>query len=785
MIALLSTGLIPLAWLGIYLNCLRLGRHGAPAPGRPFCFVLASAGWGAVLVLITETLSVPAALHRDALCVSWLGVNAITWGAWFRSGSRPGGWREVMVSELGWLMGLVRKPAAWPLDTRLMLLATLLLTVFLALIGLLTPTMNWDSLTYHLPRVMHWAQQSSVRHYPTDCISQLQMGPFSAFLQTHLFLLWGSDRLANLIQWAAMAGCAIVAPWVALQLAPSPGANSIRLQVLAALLVVTLPTGIVEAVTPQTDYVTAFWFIALVGVGLDWARGPSSLIHLVAAGCLLGLGLLTKITTVFWAFPFCVAGGLWLAAQWGTVAKIAGRTFLFMGVCLALVLPHFMRNFSLYGSPAGAQSSQVGAMNAPLSLSGALSNLIRNAALHANTGVRPLTQALSHLLGALHALTGRSLQDPATTLLPDSFQFPRELKITDSDAGNPYHLALILWAIGSIGLRPGQNRRLTVCAGLLTAGMALFCFLLRWQPWHSRYQLPFFVGFMPVAASVISSQWPRWAVGAAAGVVTGFGLVVIAENETRPIFNPAYLAQSRTGKMLYHYGPLFQENLATLAGDILRSGCTGVGLKFLSDDAEYPLWVLLRERTFTGRIDSVFVENDSAKLGSEGAHADVLVTMTGRVLPAESGARSPYCMEYGQVTACWSEKTSHWCDLAWFDTESQKSEPISTHPSVIPFRRRLIPLYFRSPRAVELRLTGTAVAGQGLPLQDHRIRAKVAAQSVEEISLTNGNMVLALPLPAGQGRVSLGLVEGLSAGASGRSNVCLTNFQWKFEPANH
>ena len=86
---------------------------------------------------------------------------------------------------------------------------------------------------------------------------------------------------------------------------------------------------------------------------------------------------------------------------------------------------------------------------------------------------------------------------------------------------------------------------------------------------------------------------------------------------------------------------------------------------------------------------------------------------------------------------------------------------------------------------MELRLTGTAVAGQGLPLQDHRIRAKVAAQSVEEISLTNGNMVLALPLPAGQGRVSLGLVEGLSAGASGRSNVCLTNFQWKFEPANH
>src|SRR2546426_7647634 len=54
--------------------------------------------------------------------------------------------------------------------------------------SLLTPTMNWDSLTYHLPRVMHWIQQGSVRHYPTACISQIQMGPWAAFVQTHLIL---------------------------------------------------------------------------------------------------------------------------------------------------------------------------------------------------------------------------------------------------------------------------------------------------------------------------------------------------------------------------------------------------------------------------------------------------------------------------------------------------------------------------------------------------------------------------------------------------------------------
>jgi hypothetical protein len=329
-----------------------------------------------------------------------------------------------------------------------------------------------------------------------------------------------------------------------------------------------------------------------------------------------------------------------------------------------------------------------------------------------------------------------------------------------------------------IAVRSGHNRRLTICAGLLMVGMAGFCFLLRWQPWHSRYQLPFFVCFMPVVAATLPHRWPRWALDTAGAVVVGFAVLVIACNETRPISNPSYLAQSWTGKMLFKYGPVFQERLATLAGDIINSGCKDIGLKFNADDAEYPLWALLREHRFIGKIENAYVESEAARLAPEGTNFCVLITMTGRALPAEAGQRFPYRVEYEQTTAYWSEQASHWRDLTWFDTESQVVQSVSANSSVIPFRHRLIPFYFRSPRPGNLRLTATAVFNQQTLIVKNLLRTTIGAKVQESVPLRDGRMALDLRVPAGESRLSLGLAEPLETDSTAAR---LVNFQWSFE----
>jgi hypothetical protein len=153
--------------------------------------------------------------------------------------------------------------------------------------------------------------------------------------------------------------------------------------------------------------------------------------------------------------------------------------------------------------------------------------------------------------------------------------------------------------------------------------------------------------------------------------------------------------------------------------------------------------------------------------------------MTGRALPAESGRRFPHGLEYGQITACWSEKASHWCDLTWFDSESQSSKAISTNLCVIPFRHRLIPLYFRSPRAGNLRWMAKALFGRQTPITNNRLRVAAVGRPVESIPVGDGQIAASLGLPAGQIRLSLGLVEPIG---DEPADARLDSFQWSFEP---
>jgi len=210
-----------LAWLMVYGLARWLAMNRQIDDDRRLSFILTCVSWGAIISGITELLSPGRQLTAPVALLTWVGLDVALGCVWLRL---AGGGKPVIDSirgELRHVRSLIRASVAWPAPHRLMLAVIVLFSVLLGAIALLTPSTNWDSLTYHLPRVMHWIQNRSVEHYPTGCISQLQMGPWAAFVQTHLMLFWGTDRFANLVQWFAMIGCISAATLIAQYLRPA------------------------------------------------------------------------------------------------------------------------------------------------------------------------------------------------------------------------------------------------------------------------------------------------------------------------------------------------------------------------------------------------------------------------------------------------------------------------------------------------------------------------------------------------------------------------------------
>lgn len=619
-----------------------------------FSFILAGAGWAALLSIETEILSLGALLNAASVRVFWLMLNAALWGGLVlirrQSPQQSGGWSIVRGLNQLW---------AWPLDARIMMGAAGLFAIFLGGIALLTPTTNWDSLTYHMARVMHWIQQRSVAHYPTNMDGQLQMGPWSEYVQVHLCLLWGGDRFENMVQWSTMVGSMVVGTLLVRQLLPGGSPANARAQAFAALLIVTLPTGIVESITTQTDYTTGFWLLCVCSLGLAWYREPANRTYAFGFGTALGLGVLTKFTMIFYGAP--VGAVVAIALLWRERNSI--RQVLLPGIgglatALLLVAPHLIRNKMVFDSIIGSQASRTGTGVTHVSVSGVLSNIIRNVELHSNTGVPFLTHQLNRLAHTVQRWTGRAPDDPALSNLSSMYEPPDEFFVFDSFAASSWHAALIVAALG-VGSAGFRKHPLALAGlGLAFAGFTLFCMGLRWQIWNSRYHLPLLLICMPIVAVVIVPQifkWVSWLLGI--GLLL-FGLIIVANNRSRPIFDAAWRSQPRSEQLLSFQGIQYYQPMRAVVERIEAAGCTEVGLKLAADHPEYPFWVMLHEAGFKGEIHHQLVSGPSARLRAPAGTPDVIVTTLNGNPNGEMAKTFPTESEIGPYTLYWSAKIS-------------------------------------------------------------------------------------------------------------------------------
>ncbi len=580
--------------------------------------LFASVAWGTTVVAITEVLSLFHLFQRTALLTAWMSVF-ITAGILYAS---------LLYRRVGIPFSLARvhpivspsiavrwwKVAEWKMvfPSRLiviMLALILFQVVTLAMVAYQYAPTHSDGLAYHLGRIVHWQQAQSVAHYATHIDRQIQMPPLASFIMAHLHTLTVGDRFVNLVQWWAMLVCLVGVTEIARHL----GADQTR-QVIAVLVCVSIPMGILQATSIQIDYVVSAWMVCLVAFGMNVLRHARQWAYTIGTGLALGLALLTKATAFIYAAPFAVVIGLGLLYRLRRAALVRGLVML--GLLLAINAGHFTRNTLLYGSPTGPRS---GYRNDMFSLNVLASNVIRSTAVHIplKTGIAVLDTTNAFMLGwlrLLHEFTGLDPRDPRTTRFwlysEDAFHF--QMSFTEGGSGNPLH-ALLIMLTTSVGTLWLWNRRQYGALGymlVVLAAFLLFCGYLTVSPWRHRLHLPVLVLWCPVIAVALFHTNHRLILSVPI-IIALFGFNWTFNNHTRPITADAqFVQETRTDAYLRYSGhlrPVYRE----IADRLSASSCTRVGMIVGHHAQEYPLWMLLRERGYHGVIRHIQVRNAS------------------------------------------------------------------------------------------------------------------------------------------------------------------------------
>ncbi|MCC7202829.1 MAG: glycosyltransferase family 39 protein [Nitrospirae bacterium] len=604
-------------------------------------FILASIVCGVLLVIFTEILSL---FH--ALVYEWV----------------IGLWTLACIAALIILITNRRYPArqfksSW--SSRIpyvWLFGVIFIVSVTGLIALASPPNNWDSMTYHMSRVAHWIQNQSVSFYPTPIPRQLYLSPWAEFAVTHLQILSSGDWFANLVQWFSMIGSIIGVTLIVQQLG-----GDMRSQILAAVITVTIPMGILQASGTQNDYVISFWLVSFVCCTMQLRGGQAGSIWSAGAACSLGLALLTKGTAYLYTFPFLV----WLICSgFQRFRWKAWKSISFMIVIAVILnLGHYSRNLDLYGSPLGPGAEgaygELKFVNEAYTLPALISNITRNVGLHMSTPVERLNSAVEGGIARLHTLMGMEINDARTTLAGTKFHIPPLAPLEDF-SGNPVHLLIVWIAIALLFIKRDLLRRriLLYYFAAVSSAFLLFSLCLKWQPWHSRLHLPLFVLLSAFVAVVLSDV-----LSARLAEVTGIILILSALpwiffNVSRPVIAPGHIV-SMFPSWIYGSRPIpltegrsiltsdrtdqyfsIRRNLGTpyreAAAFVRSQKCRDIGLYMGGDDWEYPFWALLQaDHGQKTRIEHIGVKNISAVKSSAGASFTPCAIISVNAVPGE------------------------------------------------------------------------------------------------------------------------------------------------------
>ena len=540
---------------------------------------------GAVILLSTEILSAFKLFSFWPLCFLWALITAVLFYLNRRQGI------SIKINPI----------TPFSLQESFLVKLILILIAVLGVIAITTPPNTWDAMTYHMSRVAHWVQNSTVAFYPTKIQRQLYINPFAEYWIAQLVILsGGSDQWANMPQWISMIGTLLVISLIAQVIGIGRWG-----QILSAFFVITLPNAIVQATSTQTDFVVTLWvsiavYFILRNIKLmSWSNTFAISMAVILAAYTKGTGLF--ILLPFWAWGVCAhsKGRLWrgslliLCCMMGAAGFLLLRNYLALGACV------------FYGD-----QNHMLALN---DFKGMISSLALHSCMHLRTGIIGIDQGLSDLLDAVHQALGMNVMQSSANfnVLPFNYmKFP----FAEDEMPNFIFYAGFLAAGTIYCFSKDRDRGSLKAKYFLMAFSCFFLFntLVKWTPFDGRYHLPFFVLLAPLLADIFLRY--RHIIVYILILFSFSAGVFIITNQSKPLEGRSSLWRiPREYKYFYNRPPSLISTKA-ISDAIVRSGCHEIGFDIGEDTWEYPFWAYLKNKVSPLRIEHVLVNNSSKAL---------------------------------------------------------------------------------------------------------------------------------------------------------------------------
>ena len=490
--------------------------------------------------------------------------------------------------------------------------------------GIIYPPNNWDSITYHMSRIMYWLGNENLNHFPTHILRHLYQPPFAEYIIIHVNVLQGNDYFSNSIQLIFLVFCLFPLN----ELLNIFNVNKTA-KLISFLFCITTPSVLLQATTTKNDIVCAFFILTSI-LFLYKCYKESTLSNYLFLGISIGLGMLTKGTFYLFIFPALLIFLFFIAKQLFHEKKYKTILYGLLSVFLLLLINigHFSRNYSINNNILSIDDVENKMFwNEEMNFTFFSSNLLKNIGLHMGY---PFNGTYEDYIINYHVVNNISIDDPKLNFLGTKYNTKNSVETNEDLVPNTFHLIIILIASFGIIVNSIYEKKYTglILLVIVILQVFFFCFYLKWQPWHTRLHIPIFI-LTSAFVGLILNELKKFSLLKHSITILLFAnfIFYFINNNTRPIIsNIKYtkkisIEDSRYKKYFSNQLYLYPEyHIIQKKIDEISIKKIGLELK----DWEYPLFSSYYYDKL--KLVSINVVNTTHKINQDEKNIDIIIS---------------------------------------------------------------------------------------------------------------------------------------------------------------